>query len=129
MDTQTLWMIVLSVATPVAGVVGFAIQLRQVKSARLKNEKLKLEIAALQQRAQEAERRIVIPTNTEVQKITRGEVLFSRQREGASEVFVKPKTTLKEHFIVAVVLALVGLIVVYLVYDLYRFAALVREWL
>lgn len=129
MDTQTLWMIALSVATPVAGVVGFAIQLRQVKSARLTNEKLKLEIAALQQRAQEAERRIVMPTNTEVQKITLGEVLFSRQREGAPEVFVKPKTTLKEHFIVAVVLALVGLIVVYLVYDLYRLAALVREWL
>ena len=122
-------MIALSIATPVAGVVGFAIQLRQIKSAHLTNEKLKLEIVALQQRSQEAERRIVIPTNMEVQKITRGEVFFSRGQEGAPTAFAEPKKTLKEHFISAIVLALGSLIMTYLIYDLYRLAVWVREWL
>ena len=71
MDIQTMWIIVAAVSTPLAGVVGFAIQLRQVKKARLENDKLLLEIGRL--KAEEARRssRIILPTNREVARITR----------------------------------------------------------
>lgn len=122
MDTQTVWLLAMSIATPVAGVVGFAIQLRQVKKTRLENEKLQLEVAALRQRAVEAERRIVLATSEEVQRITRGEVRFSRRRDEPG-VFAKPKPKLKDRVILVAVVALVGLFLSYLIYDLYRIAA------
>ena len=113
----------MSIATPAAGVVGFGIQLRQVKKARLENDKLHLEIAALRQRAAEAERRIVLATNEEVQKITRGEVLFSLGRVGEQPEAPAKKLAQKlmEYLILVSVVALVGLFLAYLVYDLYRF--------
>lgn len=78
MDIQTIWIIVAAVSTPLAGVVGFAIQLRQVKKARLENDKLQLEIDRL--KAEEARRssRIILPTNREVERITHpsGPVVF-----------------------------------------------------
>ncbi len=37
MDIQTIWIFVAAVSTPIAGVVGFAIQLQQVEKARLEN--------------------------------------------------------------------------------------------
>lgn len=116
------WLLVMSIATPVAGVVGFAIQLRQVKKARLENEKLQLEVAALRQRAAEAECRIVHATNEEVQKITLGEVRFSRRRVGEPEVFARLKPKLKDRIILVAVITLAGLFLSYLIYDLYRIA-------
>ncbi|MBK6654463.1 hypothetical protein [Zoogloea sp.] len=47
MDIQTIWIFVAAVSTPITGVVGFAIQLRQVEKARLENRKLKLELVKL----------------------------------------------------------------------------------
>lgn len=58
MDPHTLWLLALLLATPIAGVVGFAVQLRQVKKTRLDNEKLLLEIEALRQRATAVEQRV-----------------------------------------------------------------------
>ena len=41
--------LVLSLAIPIAGVIGFAMQLRQVKKTRLENKRLRREIAALRE--------------------------------------------------------------------------------
>ncbi len=125
MDTQTVWLLVMSIATPVAGVLGFGIQLRQVKKARLENDKLQLEMAALRQRAANAERRIVLATNAEVQKITHGEVLFSKSSrvrgDEEPEVLVEQQAPkLMERLFLVGVIALVSLFLAYLVYDLYR---------
>lgn len=87
----------------------------------MENEKLQLEIAALQQRAMQAERRIVVATNEEVQKITRGQVAFSRGCLNR-ETFAEPQPKLKDRIILAAVVGLASLFLVYLVYDLYRLA-------
>lgn len=59
MDTQGTWLIIVSAATPIAGVVGFAINVRQVKKTKLENVKLQLEIEKLNQEAAANEKRIV----------------------------------------------------------------------
>lgn len=130
MDIHTFWIIALSVATPVAGVVGFAIQLRQVKKAHLENEKLQLEIAALKEGAAAAEQRIVKPTNKEVLKVNHGLPLFSRSsglesRGNYADVIPDvssrtPKTPFKEKIIAVFALFAVVLVAAYLVYDIYR---------
>ena len=78
-DIHSFWIVALSIATPVAGVVGFAIQLRQVKRTRLENEKLLLEITALKERAATTKQRIVKPTTEEVLKVNHGRTMFSRR--------------------------------------------------
>jgi len=127
-DIQTLSIISLSVATPIAGVVGFAIQLRQVRKTRLENEKLHLEIQALKKSAAAAEQRIVKATTEEVLKVTHGQPLFSRGLESHSsgrgaEVTSAPrfaKESLKEKLIAVVALSAVALMAGYLIYDIYR---------
>jgi len=107
MDIQTIWIIVAAVSTPIAGVVGFAIQLRQVEKARLENEKLKLEleklthdrdkmgleltklsleIERLQHQSKKEASRIVVATNAQVAKFNDLDIQFSRKR-GEPTVF------------------------------------------
>lgn len=131
MDINSLWIVVLSIATPVAGVVGFAIQLRQVKKAHLENEKLQLEIVALKEKASEAEQRIVKPTNEEVLRVNHGRTMFSRRSDlesRASDTDGVPEQTFtreqkvpfKEKFYAFIALACVALVAVYFFYDIYR---------
>ncbi|MDP3513569.1 MAG: hypothetical protein Q8S20_12540 [Sulfuritalea sp.] len=131
MDIQTFWIIALSIATPIAGVVGFAIQLRQVKTARLENEKLQLEIAALRERAVAAEQRIVKPTNEEVHQVNHGRPMFSRYSSLESRGSYADessnalssggsKTPFKEKVFAIAALSAVALVAAYLVYDIYR---------
>ncbi len=47
MEIDVIWLLILAASAPISGVVGFAIQLRNVKNLRLQNEKLELEIDAL----------------------------------------------------------------------------------
>lgn len=122
MDTQTLWLLFMSIATPIAGFVGFAIQLRQVKNARLENDKLQLEIAALRQRAVEAERRIVIPTNREVQRITLNNISASRYIAPGKTLAGSPSPTLKDRLILIAAATLMAVLLAYLGYDVYRIA-------
>lgn len=78
MDVQTLWLLALSLSTPIAGVIGFAIQLRQVRKAKLENEKLQLEIAALKASQAKQDQRIVQVTTDEVLRFGRDDIMFSR---------------------------------------------------
>ena len=120
MDSQTLWLIALSIATPIAGVVGFAVQLNQVKTARLVNEKLALEIASLKAKLATTEERIVRVSADEVEKY--GRVMYSMSDLSApspAEVRSVWKTV-KEYVFVLVLFSLVGMFFLYFVYDLYR---------
>lgn len=103
MDIQTIWVIVLSVSTPIAGVVGFGLQLRQVKKARLENEKLalellklsgdrdklaleleklSLEIEALRNQSDRANSRILVATTVETKHFNDSRFRFSRVGQG-----------------------------------------------
>lgn len=122
MSDYAIWLLVLAISTPVAGVVGFAIQLRQVKKIRLENEKLQLEIAALRANAAAAEQRIVLPTNREVLSITRPDVpLFCRRDPNTDrERVARKKPSFKERLTnISIGLAFL-LVFFYLLYDLYR---------
>lgn len=100
MDIQTIWIFVAAVSTPITGVVGFAIQLRQVEKARLENRKLKLELVKLagdrdkmaleltklaleiehlQHQSNKTRRRIVVATNDQVAQFNDMDIKFSRK--------------------------------------------------
>ena len=119
MDTQMLYLIVLSVATPVAGVLGFAIQIRQVKKARLENQKLELEVSALRAKAAEAELVIVRATNDEVRRITRNDILYSKSSLGWKPSEPSPVPLKEKLLAIALILGAIMLIA-YFVYDIYR---------
>ncbi|MBV8271095.1 MAG: hypothetical protein JO067_02360 [Cupriavidus sp.] len=128
MDLQPIWIILLSVSTPIAGVVGFAIQLRQVTKARLENEKLQLEIAALRAKAAEAQTLIQRVTLDEVEKYTRPDIMFSMRdeipvfRSGTAGGAASAGRRIADRlFAVLLVLGLL-LFAAYFVYDLYRLA-------
>lgn len=113
----------MSIATPIAGVIGFALQIRQIKKVRLENAKLQLEIAALRKQAIDADRRIVLATNEETQRISRREVLYSRQCHSSAEESLtarEPKSTFRDYLILVALIGLALLFLSYLVYDLYR---------
>ena len=119
MELQTLWLIALSIATPIAGVVGFAVQLNQVKTARLANEKLALEIASLRAKLANAEERIVRVSTEEVEKY--GRVMYSVSDPTPRPAEIRSAwRTFKEYVFIAVFFLLVGIFVLYFIYDLYR---------
>ena len=123
MDTHTLWLLALSLATPIAGVAGFAIQLRQVRKTRLENEKLLLEIEALKRKAFDAEQRVQRVTTEEVLKYTRlpGDVMFSRSTDDRAVHSPKSRWAVaKEQVVGVLLLQLVVLVVVNVVFDAYR---------
>ncbi|PZO16085.1 MAG: hypothetical protein DCE87_06910 [Betaproteobacteria bacterium] len=120
MDPNALWLLAMSIATPVAGVVGFAIQLRQVRKARLENEKLALEIAALKLAAASHDQRIQRVTTDEVLRFGNDDVRFSRGRgPNPGPDYGAPSSPLG-NAAGALVVALVLLIVGYAIYDIYR---------
>lgn len=127
MDANTLWVLALAASAPIAGVVGFAIQLRQVRQAKLENEKLLLEIEALKRAAEFRERRIQQISTDEVIRYgqeSRGkDILFSRggPNPGPDD---GPPASKRMSFKDALLLIGLGLLVVsfigYAIYDLYR---------
>ncbi|HEY3432726.1 MAG TPA: hypothetical protein VGK09_09270 [Rhodocyclaceae bacterium] len=132
MDIQSFWIALLSIATPVAGVVGFAIQLRQVKKTQLENEKLHLEISLLKEKAALSDQSIVVPSSEEVLKVNRGRTMFSRSghsmelmssvqtNELQATVNIGVKQSLKETILVSIVVLVFVVIVSYFLYDIYR---------
>jgi hypothetical protein len=120
MNLDAIWLVVLATATPIAGVVGFAIQLRTVQKVRLENQKLALEIANLERALRASKSQIVIPTNREVARIAHGmdEPLYCRDLEVRGERR-RSERKLGRPWAVLLVAAAVGW---YVVYDLIRFA-------
>jgi hypothetical protein len=124
MDVQAVWLVVLAVAAPIAGVVGFALQLRQVKKSRLENEKLLLEIAVLKQAASKREQRVQPATTDEVLRFgMQHPPMFSRKGQNPNPT-PWPQTSLivriKDALLTAGVIGLALLLLGYLIYDLYR---------
>jgi len=123
---------VLSIATPVAGVVGFALQLRHVKKAQLENEKLQLEIAALKEKLAQSDQRIVKPTNEEIMFVNRNRTRLSQagrsfeSRRASGEIgpvepqYSAPRPSVKERLTVAAFIVGFVLFVAYFLYDIYR---------
>lgn len=134
MDSQTIWLVVVAAAPSIAAVVGFAIQLRQVKQTRLENEKLQLEIAALRKEMANGERRIIVATNEEVSRIARtyDDIYFSR---GGPQVGQQNQPArrlgdrLKDLLMIAGVVVLLGGFAAYLLFDLYRLVLWLTTWL
>ena len=121
-DTTTFWLICLSVSTPIAGVIGFAIQLRAVKKIRLENEKLTLEIQNLRKEQEASERRIITASTDEVIEYNRP--MFSRRGTGVNPGPDDGPIENKRPFITAAIeftfYLLVVVIVCYLLFDIYR---------
>lgn len=127
MDAQIFWPWILAVATAVGGVVGFAIQLRQVKQARLANEKLQLEIDALKAERDERNSLVQVATTEEVLMVrrarTRDHAAFARggvnpgDDGGPQGAAPSP---IVEAIVHAALLLLLLAFLGYLAYDLYR---------
>ena len=124
-DATTFWLICLSVSTPIAGVIGFSIQLRNVKKIRLENEKLALEIRNLRKEHEESERRIIKPSTDEVIKYN--DVMFSRRGTGVNLGPDNGPIEKSRPFISAAIelaFYLLGLVFIcYLLFDIYRCVA------
>ncbi|MDP1686471.1 hypothetical protein [Hydrogenophaga sp.] len=129
MDAQSIWLLVLAVATPVAGVVGFAVQVSTVKQTQLENEKLRLEVEALKAEREMRGRMVKVATTEEilmVRRTGRDGPMFSRTAP-ESERNKNPNTMRRslqakvaEVAAISAGLLLVLAFVAYLLFDLYR---------
>lgn len=132
MSPHEIWLILVAVATPVAAVVGFTIQLREVRKLRLENRKLALEVSALEMAAATADNRIVMPSTQEVANITNGLPLFSRRAAVLESLDMDgdiaarnhgfSSTNAKDVVVAFLAVAAVAFVAGYFLYDLYRFA-------
>lgn len=126
MDIQSVWVIILAIATPLAGVVGFGIQLRNVKKLRLENEKLELEVQMMRKAIESADSQIVRPTNDEVMKFI-NQPMFSRIPPLSESDYEssdrKPSFPIRELVSTVGWFLLIFLFLAYFIYDLYRFGS------
>lgn len=129
MDVQSIWLLVLAVATPVAGVVGFAIQVSTVKQTRLENEKLQLEVEALKAEREMRGRMVKVATTEEILMVRRtgsDGPMFSRAEAGGGPDWGpnttrrSPRAKIAEVAAISAGLFLVLAFVAYLLFDLYR---------
>jgi len=108
MTVSDLWLIILAVSTPIAGFVGFAVQVRNIKKIRLENNKLMLEVEKLNREKEKEESRIVMPTTEEVRRYVYQEPNIRANPPSFS--------MLSGYFVI--ILIFLG----YLLYDFYRLA-------
>ncbi len=123
MEIQIIWLIILSIATPVAGVVGFGIQLRNIKKLKLENQKLELEIINIQKHIKESESQIVKVTNDEVLKYSNN-ILFCKEspiKEIYENSSTKSRYSVQEIIIVVFFIFLLA----YFIYDVYRLSIVI----
>ena len=120
-----LWLICLAVATPIAGIVGFAVQIRSVRKVRLENAKLELEIQRLQRDLDRGGQRLVLATPKEIERY--GDVMFSRGgiNPGPDNRGALAKSSLLSAIALYSAMAVAILFLVYLCFDIYR----VVSWL
>ena len=129
MGISEIWLICLAVATPIAGVVGFAVQVRAVRTARLENTKLELEIQRLRQELAAAERTVAPATLEEIEKY--GGIRFSRRERGPNPgnelESTRQRSALKTGVALYFALAIAVLFLVYLGLDIYRVVIWLRS--
>ena len=125
MDIQTGWGLASVAGAAITAVVGFAVHLRTVKKLRLENDKLALEIDNLKRNATERDRMLVIPTTQEVRDIHTLKFGVSQPHENYTPPLGKKTPRLSETTQEYAALLGVVLVLVYLVYDIYRLI----EWL
>ena len=125
MGIDSVWIIVLAVSTPIAGVVGFAIQLRNVKKLRLENEKLNLEITNLERIQRESEQRIIPVSNDEVIKYGGlNSIKFSKTSQNEMLESLNYRCLGVDWEGIALISGAI-FVLIYFCYDLYRFGKLV----
>lgn len=119
-----LWLVCVAAATPIAGVVGFAIQIRTVRKVRLENSKLELEILRLQRELEAQDSRIVRATFQDIKKY--GDTRFSRSgvNPGSDEASNWHRTDFLSAFGAYALMVAVMLFIGYLCFDVYRAAML-----
>lgn len=125
MTVQEAWLIALAVATPLSGVVGFAIQLREVKRQRLENERLVLELPRIRGEIERQQQRLVIPTTDEVVRYAPpgGDVRFRGPcpgDDGEPLLLGRPVGSTESGRWLLLKLAIVLLLVAYAIFDVYR---------
>ncbi len=127
MGIDSIWIIILAVSTPIASVVGFAIQLRNVKKLRLENDKLNLEIAILMRDQKASESRIIPVSNDEVIKYAhRGNhPLYSMRQEQKINILKHETESHGVGWEVIVVILGAIFLIGYFLYDVYRLGKLV----
>ncbi|RTR38431.1 hypothetical protein EKG38_12985 [Shewanella canadensis] len=64
MNIEIIWFVIIAISIPLAGFIGFSVQVRSMKKLRLENDKLTLENLALRAAQQDATKSSVTPINT-----------------------------------------------------------------
>jgi len=63
MNMEIIWFVIMAILIPLAGFIGFSVQVRSMKKLRLENDKLTLENLALRAAQQDATKSSVTPIN------------------------------------------------------------------
>lgn len=122
------WLVAVAIASPIAGIVGFFIQLRTLQKARLENVKLRLEIDQRRQAQKASEGIVRVATHEETIKYS--DQLYSLRRPAESEATDDDIGTSFKRPVQGAVIQFalwfgVALFIVYLAYDVFR----VSRWL
>jgi hypothetical protein len=132
MDLEAAWLIAIAVSVPIGAVVGFALQLHQLKNLQLANAKLQLQLTEVRKRLDEAENVIVRATPAEIERFGSGivtrDLRFSQSKVGDNSTLPqKPPLShrLRESLINAVIVGVSLTVIAYLAFDLFR----VGRWL
>ena len=114
-------MLGLAAAAPIAGIVGFAIQLRQVRKTQLENEKLLLEIAALKAALTASQAHVIVATTDEVIRYNNLSMFSRGQGPNSGPDWQPSGSTISDRLMGVGASLLVLLVVCYVAYDIYRF--------
>lgn len=86
---EIIWFVIMAILIPLAGFIGFSVQVRSMKKLRLENDKLTLENLALRAAQQDATKSSVTPINIVRQGIqgveTQGVDVINQPEESIEE--------------------------------------------
>ncbi len=121
MDIESAWTILVTVAAPIAAIVAFYIQLKNVKKTHLQNKKLELEVQKLKDANKKLESQIQLPTDEEIKKYSKKEpdIMFSRSTGAYTKQSILNRfVNIDWGSLITAVFAIS--FIVYLFYDIYR---------
>ena len=119
-----VFLLCIAIGSPIAAVVAFAVQLRTVKKVRLENSKLELEIAKLRHELELKDRRVVLATPEETDRIAGPR--FSRSHIGINpgpdddHISDEGRSTFMGYLTLAGIAVVASCFVAYLFYDVWR---------